>query len=321
MVNQQQADPPKGGSEESSGPAHHLRGLSRPARFFVVFLVVLSACFGGPLYALVDYAIDSEFFSYILLIPFITLYLIWIGRRELPRPSTACWSGAAMLASGGLALLLGWLWALHAGWRPQPEDFLTVMTASYLLFLAAGCLAFFGTGFTRAIVFPLGFLAFMIPMPAALLAWTEMFFQQTSAATAAAFLDLAGMSVFRDDLVLHLPTNFSLVVAPECSGIHSTMVLAITAVLAGHLFLRSGWKRLLLVLFVVPLAIARNGFRVFVIAELCVHVGHQMIDSPIHHKGGPIFFALSLIPFFALLLFLRKTELQASKTVDTREKV
>jgi hypothetical protein len=33
-----------------------------------------------------------------------------------------------------------------------------------------------------------------------------------------------------------------------------------------------------------------------------------MIDSPIHHQGGPLFFALSLIPFFLLLLFLRKSE-------------
>jgi exosortase/archaeosortase family protein len=93
------------------------------------------------------------------------------------------------------------------------------------------------------------------------------------------------------------------------------MVLVITAVLAGYLFLRSGWKRALLVVFVVPLAIVRNGFRIFVIGELCVHVSHEMINSPIHHKGGPIFFALSLIPFFALLIWLRKSEHYDSKTV------
>ena len=46
----------------------------------------------------------------------------------------------------------------------------------------------------------------------------------------------------------------------------------------------------------------------FTIGELCVHVGPQMINSPIHHKGGPIFFALSLIPFFLLLVALQKSE-------------
>ena len=147
-----------------------------------------------------------------------------------------------------------------------------------------------------------------------------MFFQQTSAIAAHWMLAAAWMPIFREHLTLHMP-GFSVLIAPECSGIHSTMVLLITAVLAGHLFLRSGWKRVLLVLAVVPLAILRNGFRIFVVAELCVHKGHYMIDSPIHRKGGPFFFALSLIPFFALLLLLRKSELRVPKTVDATEKV
>lgn len=33
-----------------------------------------------------------------------------------------------------------------------------------------------------------------------------------------------------------------------------------------------------------------------------------MIDSSIHHRGGPIFFALSLIPLFLLLVWLRRQE-------------
>ena len=33
-----------------------------------------------------------------------------------------------------------------------------------------------------------------------------------------------------------------------------------------------------------------------------------MIDSTIHHRGGPFFFALSLIPQFLLLWWLRRQE-------------
>jgi len=201
------------------------------------------------------------------------------------------------------------------------EDYLTLMTGSFLLFVVAGCLAFLGGAVLRAIAFPVVFLVFMIPMPSAMLDWIMMFFQETSAAMAHGFLAAAGMPVIRDDLTLRLPAGFSLLIAPECSGIHSTMVLLITAFLAGHLFLRSGWKRLLLVVIVVPLAILRNGFRIFVVAELCVNKGHEMINSPIHRQGGPLFFALSLIPFFAVLLLLRKSELGGSKPVHVTEKV
>ena len=60
--------------------------------------------------------------------------------------------------------------------------------------------------------------------------------------------------------------------------------------------------------FVIPLGILRNGFRILVIGLLCVHVGPHMIDSPIHHRGGPIFFALSLVPLFLLVWWLRRQE-------------
>ena len=60
--------------------------------------------------------------------------------------------------------------------------------------------------------------------------------------------------------------------------------------------------------FVIPLGILRNGFRILVIGLLCVHVGPQMIDSTIHHQGGPFFFALSLVPLLLLLWWLRRQE-------------
>ena len=41
---------------------------------------------------------------------------------------------------------------------------------------------------------------------------------------------------------------------------------------------------------------------------LCVHIGPQMIDTPIHHYGGPLFFALSLVPLFVLIRWLSRQE-------------
>jgi exosortase/archaeosortase family protein len=82
----------------------------------------------------------------------------------------------------------------------------------------------------------------------------------------------------------------------------------ITSLVAGHLLLRTRWKQALLVAVVLPLALLRNGFRIYVIGQLCVHYGARMFDSWVHHRGGPLFFAISLIPFFGLLLWLVKSE-------------
>ena len=57
---------------------------------------------------------------------------------------------------------------------------------------------------------------------------------------------------------------------------------------------------------IIPLGVIRNGFRILVIGLLCVHYGPDMIHSVIHRRGGPFFFALSLIPLFLLLWWLRK---------------
>ena len=69
--------------------------------------------------------------------------------------------------------------------------------------------------------------------------------------------------------------------------------------------------------FIVPLAILRNGFRVYVIGELCVQLNHDWLYSWIHRQGGPVFFALSLLPFFGLLIWLRKSESKRQNTVKT----
>jgi exosortase/archaeosortase family protein len=81
-----------------------------------------------------------------------------------------------------------------------------------------------------------------------------------------------------------------------------------TSLITSYLFLESGWRRLVLVAFVIPLAVLRNAFRILVIGLLCVHVGPQMIDSVIHREGGPFFFVLSLAPLSLFLWWLRRQE-------------
>ncbi|HWC61542.1 MAG TPA: archaeosortase/exosortase family protein, partial [Verrucomicrobiae bacterium] len=105
-----------------------------------------------------------------------------------------------------------------------------------------------------------------------------------------------------------LMPGFSLNVQPECSGIHSTLVLLITSVLAAYLFLQAPSKRWLFVLFIVPLALLRNGFRVFTLAQIGVHWNPNILNTAFHHHGGPLFFLLSLVPLFLLLKYLIKCE-------------
>jgi exosortase len=145
----------------------------------------------------------------------------------------------------------------------------------------------------------------MVPMPDAMANALETASKYASAEVANLLFHLSGTPFVRAGLLFQLPT-ITIEVAQACSGIRSSWVLFITSILAANLFLRGPWRRFALVAFVIPLAILRNGFRIVVIGVLCVHMGPQMIHSPIHSRGGPLFFVLSLIPFFLVLWFLRK---------------
>jgi len=281
---------------------------------FVTALGVLLAAFAWPLYELTRFSIGHELYSHIVLIPLISLYLVWQRRTE-PVPATppirvlaVVFAGLGMASAGAFAASRIWATA-------TPDDSLALATIAFLLCLGAVCSWFLGRARLRALAFPLLFLVFMIPLPVAVLSWVEFELQRGSAAVAHGLFSLAGTTVYVEQLVFQLP-GITIEVAPECSGIHSSLALLITSVLAGYYFLTSPTRRTILALAVIPLALLRNGFRVFVIGELCVRIGPEMINSYIHRRGGPIFFVLSLVPFFLLLLFLVRTEHRARRSTQ-----
>lgn len=286
--------------------------LRKHLKLFGVFALAVTMVFAAPMLELARFAWHSDLHSYALLIPFVSAYLIWL-RQDEARPAvlrSVPWACGALVVGLGA---IGSLWLLGRGEAPlNPSDRLALSTFSYLCFLGAGAFLLLGAPLLRHFAFPTALLFFLIPMPVAVENAVEVFFQHASAEAAALLFAVTGTTVFREDLLFRLP-GITLEVAQECSGIRSTVVLFITSLIAGNMFLRSPWRRASLTMFVIPLAILRNGFRVFTIGMLCVHVDPSMVESPIHHKGGPIFFVLSLIPFSLLLFWLRRNDLRGSR--------
>jgi exosortase C (VPDSG-CTERM-specific) len=271
---------------------------------FSLFGILLVAAFSKPLFSLAVYAAGESLHSHILLIPFVSAYLIYIRRLSLPTDYTFS-PGWAMipLVAGVIALAAAWTPGVFGGPLSQ-NDYLALMALSFVCFVGAGGFFFLGRKCMTAAAFPFAFLIFMVPMPDAMADALETASQLASAEAANVFFKVSGVPFLRDGTVFQLP-NITIQVAQECSGIRSSWVLFITSLLAANLFLTSTWRRAMLVCFVIPLGIARNGFRVAVIGNLCVYFGPQMINSVIHHRGGPLFFTLSLIPLFGLLWWLR----------------
>ena len=195
---------------------------------------------------------------------------------------------------------------------------MTLIALSFVCFVIAGTFLFLGSKWARSAMFPLFFLAFMIPLPEAAVDSLENASKVASAEVANWLFLVSGTPFLRSGMDFQLP-GITITVAKECSGIRSSLVLVITSLLAANMFLRTTWRRALLVFAVIPLGLLRNGFRILVISLLCVHIGPHMINSIIHRRGGPFFFALSLIPLFAMLWLFRRRDLSSRpRALDPR---
>lgn len=280
---------------------------------------ILVVCFAVPLYRLARFALGSALFSYIILVPFISAYLFFLRKGELQRGTPPNKIAALIVAFFGLAVLGGY-WLTEVGRKASDDSYFVWNILSFVLLLVASCFFCLERETMRKLAFPISFLGLLIPWPTAVTARIETFLQHTSAFAAQVLFGLTGLPVLREGLQFQLP-GIRLEVAPECSGIHSTLVLLITSLVAGELFLRTPWKRAALCLVVIPLGILRNAVRICTIGQLCVHVGPHMIDSPIHHRGGPIFFVASLVPFFAFLWLLRRSESETTFVPESKPRI
>jgi exosortase C (VPDSG-CTERM-specific) len=270
-------------------------------RNFGFALAAVILAFAKPLFDLVQFALSSDTFSHVLLVPFISAYLASLRRKSAVLNPAPASSGMFVALSVGVVLLVTWLIV------SSPDLRLCLSTLAFVCFVFAAAFRFLGTAAAREFAFPLGFLFLMAPLPTVIMDPLELFFQHASAWAAAVMMKVSGLPALREGLFFLLP-GLRIEVAQECSGIRSTLVLFITSLIAGHLLLRNPLHRAILAASIVPIAILRNGFRIFSLAWLSVEVNPDIIDSPLHHQGGPIYFALALIPLVLLLLVLRRLE-------------
>lgn len=273
-------------------------------RRFCGFVALITLVFGLPLYQWVRYCMAEDLFSYALLIPFVSGWLVWQQWKELAfefRPAVPAVGALGLVAVG----LVGGSFLVSPATEGGVVSRLGLQLLGWIAALNAVAVRQLGGGFMRQILFPAAFLVFMVPLPPAWVHGVEVGLQHASAEVSAWFFAWTGASFLRQGLLFQLP-NITLQVAPECSGIRSTLVLFITSLIAGYLFLKNPWQRAFFSALVIPLGIARNAFRIVTIGWLCIEYGPEMIHSPIHHRGGPVFFGLSLVPLFVLLFVFRR---------------
>jgi exosortase len=126
---------------------------------------------------------------------------------------------------------------------------------------------------------------------------------------AAILFHVVGEPAHRDGIFIYLNrSELHIEVAEECSSIRSSCLLVVSTIVLAHLFLRSGWRKLVLVMIAIPLSVAKNGLRIFVIAELGTRVDPGFLVGSFHRQGGIVFLLIALGAVAILLAALHRGE-------------
>lgn len=306
---------------------HLLASTSKSSTTNFAILAAVSLLFSwrslGETFAL---ALTDEAYTHLLLIIPLSATLAYTAAKELslfsqfnvspanvPSKPTPLSFSQSSRCLGVALLVLATLIASYARWTVSavPGDIaLSLAIFALVIWWIASVMLCFGWPALRSFLFPLCLLFLLVPMPAVVLSVVVGWLQHGSAWMAGLLFHAVGEPVHRDGIFLHL-TGLDLEVAAECSSIRSSCLLVITTIVLAHLFLRSWRRNLLLVLIAIPLSIAKNALRIFVIAEVGMHIDRGFLDGKFHHHGGIVFLILALCAIIGLVRFLHRGERQA----------
>jgi exosortase len=284
--------------------AQPLGTLARRSWLYAAWVLATCLVFIGPVARFVRHALTNDNASHSLLIPAICAWMLFLERDRIFAALDSDLPGAlAFFLAGAVAAGR----AFFAGPRYSALNQLSLYVCALLLLWVAGFAWLFGRRALRRAYFPLTFLLFTIPIPDFLLERSIYFLQRGTTEIAAVLFDWSGVPVLRDGFVFHL-AHVNIEVARECSGIRSSMALLILAILVAHFYLRTFWKKALLIVAGLFVMILKNGVRVVTLTLLATYVNPGFLHGSLHHDGGVVFFLLGLALLAPLLWLLERSE-------------
>jgi exosortase len=259
---------------------------TRPAALAAAVAVVAAAlawAYWTDLADLVRIWTEDPNYSHGFLVVPIAAFMFWRlwprGAEAAPRPSA--WGWAALAALAGLRFLLyerGEFW---------------LERATLILSAAALVLAYGGWPLLRRTWPAVAFLCFMLTVPVALNAKVSLPLQRMASWGSCSLLRLLGLWVMDEGNVIVVGDD-QLEVAAACNGLAMLMSLAATIAAATILIPMPAWKRVVLILSVVPVALACNILRIAATAW-CYHLTEsEAVRHQFHDWAGLAMMPLAL---------------------------
>lgn len=249
----------------------------------ILSLALAIYIYSDTLSFLLDNWLYDDNYSHGLFIPVISLFLIWNARRELwPHVGRGSWWGAIIVAAAGILFVVGEAGTLHF-----------LLHISFWMILAGLTVCVVGVQGARTSAFPLLYLLTAIPLPGLLHQTLSGQLQLLSSSLGVGCLQLVGVMAYQEGNVIDLGP-IQLQVVEACSGLRYLFPLVSLSLLCAYLYQDRFWKRALVFLSSVPIAVMLNGFRIGMIGVLVDNFGSAAAEGFGHFFEGWIFFVASL---------------------------
>ncbi len=238
----------------------------------------------------------NDDYSHGYFIPFLSAYFIYSIRDELRQI-------AVKPNNAGLFVLLAGLGQLTLG-KIGSEFFL--QRTSLIVVMLGLVLFFLGSKYFKKLFIPIGYLIFMVPLPA--IVWNKIAFpmQLFSSYLTEQVVSSFGIPVYREGNVIHLAQT-TLEVVAACSGLRSLVTMFALSGALAFLSTLSAGKKTILFLSAAPIAIFANIVRLSATALMATKIGADAAQGFLHEFSGIVVFVLGLSLLVAVNWMLGKT--------------
>jgi len=244
---------------------------------------------------------NVDTYSHGLVVPLISLYLLWDRRSQLPAIPAGIWPLGALVIVGAALL-----WRLGIA-----ADVMVFTHLAFVLAINGLVLTCFGVGFYRSALFPMLFLFLMVPFGESLIPPLQVL----TAKLAILPLPLFGIEYRTEGVLVYLQSGV-FEVARACAGIKFLFTSLVTGVLLAHLAYTNWKKRLLLLVFAAVLPILANALRVLITFVLAEFVDVEYARGVDHLIYGWGFLSVILITLIAVAYRFADSENRAVVVPD-----
>lgn len=238
---------------------------------------------------------DESNYSHGFLIPVVSLFLIWRMREEF-KEVISFDSGTASI--NGLWIFIIGLF-LHLFSRCFMIDFISGFSLIIVIF--GLCLYLLGPAITKKLIFPIGFLIFMVPIPETFTISLTFYLKMLATYCATKVINLLGIGAIMDGARIYLSNNEFFEIGAPCSGIRSLITFLMLGSIFAYLLPISHLRKYALVVLTIPLAILSNVVRIVFIGIVTYIYGKEMaLQEPNHTILGLLVFVVGIIGLVVL---------------------